>query len=353
MHALVFQHIGQLSYERMPDPQLEADTDAIVQVHKTAVCGSDLHIYHGRETGLDAGTVMGHEFVGEIVACGSAVKQLRPGDRVASPFTTSCGQCFYCRRGLSCRCTQGQLYGWREGGAGLHGAQAEYVRVPLAESTLWKYPQDAEPELALLTGDILATAFYCADRAGLKPEGVYVVVGCGPVGLLTILAARERGAEQLFAIDAVPERLEKAAEFGAVPLNYQATDPKDHILAATSGRGADAVMEAVGSEAASRLAFSLLRPGGTLSVVGVHTSRQFAFSPTAAYDKNLTFCIGRCPARDYMETLYPLLHKLHTPLTSLITHHFPLSRGAEAYQLFDRKAGGCLKVILEPGGEAA
>lgn len=346
MHALTFQGIHDIRYSTTPDPILLAPTDAIVKVQYTAVCGSDLHIYHGRETGLDDGTVMGHEFVGEIVETGTAVKHLKKGDRVVSPFTTNCGTCYYCRTGLTCRCERGQLYGWVEGGQGLHGAQAEYVRVPLADATLVTYAAGIDARQALLTGDIMATGYYCADQAEVKPEGVYAVLGCGPVGLMAILGAKARGATQLYAIDSIPERLEWARTFGAIPLDFRVADPVEQLRAATQGRGADAVMEAVGSPQAGKLAYQLVRPGGIISTVGVHTSPHFSFSPVDAYNKNLTYKIGRCPARHYMNKLLNQLGEGHLDLSAFLAKQMPLSAGTEAYERFDKKEAGYLKVLL-------
>lgn len=349
MKALTFQGKQHISYQTIADPQIVAPTDAIVKVHLSAVCGSDLHIYHERETGLDCGTAMGHEFTGEVVAKGKAVNLLQIGDKVMSPFTTNCGQCYYCTIGLTCRCIHGQLYGWVAGGQGLHGGQAEYVRVPLADSTLLKIPAHISDEEALLLGDIRSTGYYCADMANIQPEGTYVVVGCGPVGLMAIVGAKELGAQTIYALDAVPNRLEAAQNFGAIPLNYQSQDVQAILQDATDGRGADAVLEVVGSAAASRTAVDLLRPGGIIATVGVHTDPQFSFSPIEAYDKNLTYKIGRCPARHYMQQLIQQVSEMDhkADVTSIITHRFPLSKGAEAYRIFDKKLDNSIKIVLE------
>src|SRR5262249_38718417 len=172
------------------------------------------------------------------------------------------GVCPPCRGSLSARCTSGRLFGWVARGAGLQGAQAELVRVPMADTTLMHAPEGLSPDVALLWGDVLPTGFYCADGARIEPHGVYVVLGCGPIGLAAVLAARARGAERLFAIDSLPERLALAVRFGATPLPLYA-GVVDALQAASGGRGADAVLEAVGSPEASRLALSLVRPGGT------------------------------------------------------------------------------------------
>ncbi|KPK83683.1 MAG: hypothetical protein AMS27_12110, partial [Bacteroides sp. SM23_62_1] len=181
MKAITFEGIKNLSYRSVPDPVIHDPKDVIVKVQYTAICGSDLHVYHGRETGIDAGTIMGHEFTGYIVDTGANVTSLRIGDHIVSPFTTNCGKCDFCRIGLTARCLNGQLFGWIEKGIGLHGAQAEYVRVPYADSTLLKIPDSIFSEYALMAGDILSTGYYCAEMAEIRPGKPYVVVGCGPV----------------------------------------------------------------------------------------------------------------------------------------------------------------------------
>jgi threonine dehydrogenase-like Zn-dependent dehydrogenase len=346
MKALTFQGNARVEISTVPDPELQAPEDVLVRNRVSAICGSDLHVYLGRETGIESGTAMGHEFLGEVVEVGKGVKGLRAGDLVVSPFTTNCGECFYCRRGLTCRCTQGQLFGWVENGRGLQGAQAEYVRVPLADSTLVKLPPDVDVETALFLGDILATGFFCADMAEAGPEGVYAVIGCGPVGLFAVLGARERGAERVFAVDVLPERLALAERFGATPIDARESDPREVLRDATEGRGADAVLEVVGSPEATRLAFDLVRAGGIVSAVGVHTEAQFAFSPVEAYDKNLTYRAGRCPARRYMEQLLPLVREKKYDLASIVSHRLPLADAVRGYHLFERKLEGCTKVLL-------
>jgi 2-desacetyl-2-hydroxyethyl bacteriochlorophyllide A dehydrogenase len=346
MNALTFHGKQTIRYETVFDPRIEDPTDVIVKVHLCAICGSDLHPYHEREKGLDHGTVMGHEFVGEIVDVGREVKSFRKGDRVFSPFTTNCGACFFCQKGLTCRCPAGQLFGWVEDGRGLHGAQAEFVRVPLADATLLRIPEGVLPEEALLLGDVCSTGFFCVDMAEISPNGVYAIIGCGPVGLMAILGARECGAENIYAIDSLPERLQLAQKFGAVPINFQNEDPFEILKDTTEDRGADAVLEMVGSAAAAKMAIQLVRPGGIIATVGVHTEDQMAFSPVEAYHKNLTYKIGRCPARHYMERLLPLVQKSKYDLTAIISHRLPLSHGVEAYKIFDQKHDGCIKVVL-------
>ena len=346
MQALTFRGKEIIDYNTVKDPELLHPSDAIVRITMAGICGSDLHVYHGREAGLDYGTVMGHEFTGIIEEAGSDVKKFKKGSRVLSPFTTSCGECFYCLIGLTCRCEKGNLFGWVENGHGLQGSQATFIRVPMADTTLLPLSNDLTEKKGLLLGDVFSTGYFCADNAGIKTGSVSAVIGCGPVGLMTILAAKRLGAETLFAIDIIPERLAVAKKFGAIPLNPILTDLKEEILNKTYGRGADAVMEVVGSDKTLKLAIDLLRPGGTISSVGVHTAKHFAFSPGEAYDKNITYKSGRCPARFYAEKLLKEEVIQSFPIEDIITHQFSLREGAKAYEVFDKKLDNCIKAVL-------
>jgi 2-desacetyl-2-hydroxyethyl bacteriochlorophyllide A dehydrogenase len=348
MKALTFRGKHKISFESVPDPSIQQSTDVIVKVKACAICGSDLHVYHENEKGIDHGTAMGHEFAGEIVEVGKKVVNLHKGDLVMSPFTTSCGNCFYCKSGLTSRCVHNQLFGWVEKGTGLQGGQSEYVRVPMAESTLVKIPAGISLKEGILLGDVLSTGFYCASQAGIKPSGTYVVIGCGPVGLMAILGAIEYGAEKVYAVDTVAARRSMAEQFGATSIDPTSTAPLDVIRNASEGRGADGVMEAVGSHSAVRLAFELVRPGGTVSSVGVCTDDYIAFSPVEAYNKNLTYRIGRCPARYMMDKLAPMVQNKKYNIESIFSHSLPLSEGVSAYDMFANRKDDCLKVLLIP-----
>ena len=349
MRALVFEEIEQVAVASVPEPRIEAAGDVLLRVEVAGLCGSDLHVWHGRERGLDAGTVMGHEYVGRVVERGPAVEGLRIGDRVAGSFTSSCGECFYCRNALPARCEHGELFGWVEGGRGLHGAQAEFLRVPLAQSTLAEVPDGCEPEAALFAGDVLATGFFAAELARVGEGHIAVVLGCGPVGLCAVFGALASGAERVFAVDEVAERLQLAERFGAEPLRLD-DDPGAAVRDATAGRGADALLECVGSPQATRLAVELVRPGGVVAAVGVHTEESFAFSPGVAYDKNLTYAAGRCPARRYLERLLWGLAERRWDPTPIISHRLPLAAGQDAYRMFAERRDGCTKVVFRPGG---
>lgn len=354
MRSICFLDVETVAVRDLEEPVIESPGDAIVKVHCAGLCGSDLHLFHGRETGADVGTIMGHEFVGEVVAVGGQVHEIQCGDRVCSPFTTNCGRCHFCRIGLTSRCEHGELFGWRSEGSGLHGGQAEYVRVPMAESTLLKIPDSISNQLALLMGDNLSTGFYCAEMAGLsarvdaarRPETV-VVIGCGTVGLLSIFAAKQLGASKIIAFDLLPGRLKIAEEFGAITVAGE-DELSSRVSEATSDRGVDAVMELVGLPNAQQLAMKVLRPGGTMSVVGCHCAPNFAFSPKEAYDKNLVFKTGRCPARYYMQALFSQLASGEFPnLERLITHSFPIEQAVRAYDVFSKRKEDCIKAMIQ------
>jgi threonine dehydrogenase-like Zn-dependent dehydrogenase len=217
----------------------------------------------------------------------------------------------------------------------------------MADSTLVRIPEGITNEEALLLGDVLSTGFYCARQAEVKPGGTYAVIGCGPVGLMAIIGARELGADRIYAIDTVSNRLAKAREFGAIPLDSAVMDVKGQLLQATQGRGADGTLEAVGSRSAVRLAFDLVRPGGVVSSVGVCNDANLAFSPVEAYDRNLTYRIGRCPARLMMDQLVPMVQKKKYDVASIFTHRMALEEGRKGYEIFAGRKDNCLKVLLE------
>ncbi|MEJ2539926.1 MAG: alcohol dehydrogenase catalytic domain-containing protein [Gemmatimonadota bacterium] len=344
MRALVFRGVEEVAWEEVPDPRILDPGDVVVEVAAAGLCGSDLHPYFGREEGLDAGTVLGHEFTGVVVEAGPAVTRWSAGDRVVAPFTTSCGVCAPCGNGLTSRCVRGQLFGWVEGGVGLHGGQATLVGVPEA------LRDDA---LALLAGDILSTALYGAELARIRPGDEVAVVGCGPVGLLAVRAALRAGAARVWAVDPVPGRRETAERFGARALDPSEAGPRggeDHPVAGSAsplGRF-DAVIEAAGTPQATRLAASLLRPGGRLGAVAVHTEPRLALSPGALYDRNLAYAAGRCPARRLLPAALRMAEEESDLLATLVSHRLPLERGPEAYRRFGAREAGWHKVVYTP-----
>ncbi len=350
MLAIQFQDVGVVTSAEMPLPKLENFRDAIVEVTMAGLCGSDLHPFWGRETGLLPGTVMGHELVGIVRDVGDAIDPgiLAVGDRVFTSFSTNCGDCFYCQAGLTSRCQAGQLFGWRQQDgdtvAGLHGCQSQFVRVPLADATLKKLPDSISDESGLLLGDNFSTGYYCAEMAGIEPAGVYAVIGCGTVGQLCIRAAQAMGATQIVAVDPLETRRQQAEQIGAIPCTPE--QALAEIQSRTDGRGADAVMELVGMPPAQQLAYELLRPGGVMSVIGCHCTPDFSFSPVDAYDKNLTYRTGRCPARHYMDQLTPRVAAGEFQLDSLVTHYLGFNQAETAYELFSRRLDGCIKAVF-------
>ncbi|MEZ6093194.1 MAG: alcohol dehydrogenase catalytic domain-containing protein [Pirellulaceae bacterium] len=345
MKAVCFNGIGQVISQNIEDPAILEENDAIVSIETAGLCGSDLHPFWGREAGLDLGTVMGHEFVGTVVETGKAVSKVSVGDRVFAPFSTSCGECFYCESGLNSRCPKGQLFGWRSNGMGLHGGQGQFVRVPLANGSLMRVPDGLTNDAALLLGDNFSTGYFCAELAEVKPGGTYAVIGCGTVGLLCVMSAIAMGATNVVAIDRVPSRLAIAKELGASIFDNE-NEAFEYLGKLTNGRGADAVMELVGMPEAQRLAYRLLRPGGILSVIGCHCSEHFSFSPVDAYDKNLTYRTGRCPARHYMDLLSNRVAIGEFDLSRFITHRFQLDDCVRAYDVFSNRRDGCLKAVF-------
>ena len=271
---MVFGGVRRVAVEQRLPPQIQDPRDVIVRVQYSAICGSDLHVYRGHEACL-VGTILGHEFIGTVVEKGENVQTLSVGDSVVSPFTVSCGACFFCRAGLSSRCEASALYG----STALPGAQAEFVRVPYADTTAVKALETLRPVQALLMADVFPTGYYAVASAFelLPPQiapadATVLIVGCGPVGVCAVVAASARGPRQLLAVDAVPERLKLAGDRGAQPvdLTLGAEDVVRRVREATGGRGADVVVELVGQKPALMMAFEALRPGGVLVSLGVH-----------------------------------------------------------------------------------
>jgi threonine dehydrogenase-like Zn-dependent dehydrogenase len=392
MNAVTFVSIGCVEHKTVPLPQLEANSgDALVRVSSAGLCGSDLHPYFGKEP-VDTDTVFGHEMVGTVGEVVDPLDSSLIGKRVLCPFSTSCGEqsCIQCRRGLSARCPRGQLLGHRMNGKGLHGCQAEFVRVPLARGTLVPIPEDISDEEGLLIGDIFSTAVFCATNGGLavpihaSPLGtaaqilsgdggltskesasmedplVVVIIGCGPVGLCTVAASiellrirRDNASNSLpdsvFALDSVTGRLAAAQRLGASPLD--SSTALERILDETKGRGADVVLECVGSPSALETAFNLLRPGGVISSIGVHTAATWPFTLGQAYDKNLTFRSGRCPARSMVPFSINILKRIKSRgidlVGEIVSHRLPLSSAPDAYKRFAEREDGYRKVVFK------
>jgi len=338
----------------VPDPEIEAPGDVIVAVGRAGICGSDLHPYHGREP-VAWGIVPGHEASGEVVEVGADVTQFSRADRVFLPFTTSCGVCLPCVSGLSSRCDSSLLFGWAPPGAdvsvGLGGTQAEYVRVPMADTTLLSLPENLGLEDGILLGDNFTTGFYCARQGGGAEGGLVVVIGCGAVGLSALVSARHFGAGRIVAVDPVPSRRESALRLGA-DLAVAPDEAPEGVagLPSPHDRGASVVLEAVGSQSSRRLCLDLVAPGGTISSVGVATD-ETGFAAVDLYDRNVTLRSGRCPVRSLMPEIMAALRRGHIqmPTSDLVADPaLPLEQGPDVYRQFADRSGPDGKPLLAP-----
>lgn len=341
MKAVTFHGPGDVRVEQVPEPSIQQPTDAIVRVTTTAICGSDLHPYHGRLP-LPPGTTLGHELVGIIEETGSSVQKFRKGDRVVVAFNISDDTCWYCRNGWPSQCVNSQLLGFGQ----LGGTQAEYVRVPFIDGSAERIPDALTDEQAIFVGDIFSTGFFAADNGGVKPGDVVAVVGCGPVGLFAQMSAQLMGAAAVVAIDSVPDRLAKAQELGSIPVDYTKEDAGARVRALTDGRGADVVIDAVGHESAFQSTWGLVRGGGTISVVGVYVE-QLPVHLGLMFMRDLTLKVGVCPVRRYMSRLIPLIQRGRVDLTKVITQSLPLDEAPKGYEQFNARAN-TVKVILKP-----
>jgi threonine dehydrogenase-like Zn-dependent dehydrogenase len=349
MKAVVFHGKGDVRVETVPDPSIEHPTDAIVRITTSAICGSDLHPYHGR-VGVGDVFPIGHEFVGVVEAVGTEVRGVRRGDRVVAPFSVSCGSCYYCLNRLPSQCerTGRGVFGMGKRRGSFPGAQAEFIRVPFAGHMLEPFASGLTDDQMIFLADILPTGFHCAENGEIRPGDTVALFGCGPVGLCALMSAQLFGPAQVLAVDRVGYRLEMARAMGAVPIDASQVDPAAAILDRTGGRGADVVLEAVGHESALSLAFQVARAGGTVSVVGVYAEESFSFPIGQAFVKGVTLRIGTCPARNYIRQLMPLLVTGRLDPTRLITHRMPLAEAPRGYAIFDRKDESALKILLRP-----
>lgn len=346
MRALVYHGPEDIRCESRPDPSPKGLDGAVVRVTQAGICGSDLHIYHGHGFSPDDGYIVGHEAVGEVVEVGSGVRRFQVGDRVMVSASTGCAVCDACRQGHVSQCRNAMMgcYGL---GHALEGSQAEAVAVPSADTGLALLSDAISDEQALLLTDNLPTAYFGARRAGIQPGDDVAVVGLGPVGLCAIESAFVLGAARVFAIDLVPERRRLAEIFGAEAID--AEDPIQAVFEKTAGRGVDRVVEAVGADATIRLALSLARTEGSVSVVGVNQNACFDFNMAAAQVRSLSFHIGLCSVQAELPALLPLVESGRIDPARTISHRMSLSEGAEAYRLFAGREDGACKVVLNPG----
>src|SRR5215216_3005061 len=339
MQAVTFQAPGEVQVEEL----LERD-DAVVQVEATGVCGSDLHIYHGRVQ-IEPGFTLGHEFVGTVVAAGDGVTQVAEGDRVLGCYCSACGNCFFCRRADFHKCDDGRVFGHGKALGSLQGAQAEQVLVPHANLTLRRVPQGMSDDIALFAGDVMGTGWHAVDQAAIRPGDSAAVLGLGPVGLCAVQAAMAAGAAKVIAIDTVADRLALAEAFGAEPVHLTEDDPRRAVKEATDGRGVDAAIDAVGHPDALELAARVTRKAGTVSAIGVYAER-IEVHMGIVWIKALTLKTGHANVIGHVDRVLSMLEAGVIDPGPLVTHHMKLEDAAEAYAVYDRREA--LKIVMTP-----
>src|ERR671918_1173146 len=344
MKAVTFQAPGEIRVDERPEPELLAPDDAIVQVEATGVCGSDLHIYHGRVK-IEPGFVIGHEFVGEVIATGDAVTKVDVGDRVLGCFHTACGSCFFCMRSQYHKCDEARVFGHGATLGSLPGAQAEQVLVPRANLTLRRVPDGMSDDAALFAGDVMGTGWHAVDQAGIRPGDSAAVLGLGPVGLCAVQAARAAGATKVIAIDTVEERLGIARDFGAEPVHLTEDDPRAAVKAATGGRGVDAAIDAVGHPDALELAARVTRKAGTVAAIGVYAER-IPVHMGIVWIKALTLKTGHANVIGHVDRVLAMMDAGVLDPSPLVTHHMSLAEAADAYAVYDRREA--LKIVMTP-----
>lgn len=402
MKAAVFHGVGNIQLDEINKPVIIDSYDAIVKITISAICGTDLHFIRGTVNPMKKGTVLGHEAVGIVESIGKKIKNLDEGDRVIIPSTIGCGYCRLCRRGIYSQCEVANPLGAKGGTAffggpissgSFHGCQSEYVRVPYANNNLVKLPKEVSDDKAILLSDIFPTGYFSAELANVKPGKVVVVIGCGAVGLFSILSCKLLGASRIFAIDTISSRLAMARNLGAECINFNEDDPTDFISEATKGSLADVVIDAVGVDAvrpsqgpaaseanakkdeyerelekivpdfspqgdnwipgnAPSQVLSVM-PGlagkcGTLSIVGVYPEYGLSFPIGKAINKNLKIVMGNCNHRAYIPKLLQIVQAGIVDPTEILTQTAPLVDVIEAYKQFDKRESGWIKVALVP-----
>jgi threonine dehydrogenase-like Zn-dependent dehydrogenase len=393
MKAVVWHGTEDVRVDSVPDPAIQETTDAIIRVSSSGICGSDLHLYKVLGMFIDEGDILGHEPTGIVEEVGSEVTAIAPGDRVVVPFNIVCGHCWMCERGLFAQCETTQVRRYGKGAAlfgytklygQVPGGQAEYLRVPQAQFGPVKVPAGPPDERYVYLSDVLPTAWQAVEYADVPEGGSVAVFGLGPIGQMSARIARHRGAQVVIGIDLVPERLEMAARHGATTIAAEdQTDLVAEIRELTDGRGPDSVIDAVGMEAhgapvaeamqkvtamlpdrvgaalaervgvdrlaALKLAIATVRRGGTISISGVYGGQADPMPMMDLFDKGVTLRMGQAHVRRWIDDILPLLDD-DDPLgtADLATHTMPLAQAPEAYELFQEKRDGCIKVLLEP-----
>jgi threonine dehydrogenase-like Zn-dependent dehydrogenase len=394
MRALTWHGKRDVRVEDVPDPRIEAPTDAIVKVTSSAICGSDLHLYEVLGPFLSPGDVLGHEPMGIVEEVGSEVTHIKPGDRVVVPFNISCGSCWMCSRGLFAQCETTQnratgkgasLFGYTELYGSVPGGQAEYLRVPQAHFGPIKVPEGPPDEKFLFLSDIIPTAWQAVDFAEVPEGGSLAVLGAGPVGQFCGRIGRHLGASRVIVVDSVPERLEMARRHGLETVDTTSVDDvPGHLIELTDGRGPDSVIDAVGMEAhdspagkaahtvvgllpdalakpmtdkmaidrlgALRTALKSVRRGGTVSVSGVYGGEVDPLPMMEMFDRGISMRMGQCHVKRWIDDIMPAVLDDADPLGTLdmTTHHLPLEQAPHGYEIFQKKQDDCIKVVLNP-----
>jgi threonine dehydrogenase-like Zn-dependent dehydrogenase len=392
MKALTWHGRKDVRVEEVPDPQIIDPTDAIVEVTASAICGSDLHIYHGFVSHMKKGDILGHEFAGRVIAVGKDVRRVKVGDRVVASFTISCGQCVYCRKGQFALCNKSNpngkklqelvgyqtagLYGYSQLYGGFAGGQAEYVRVPFADVGALVLPDAVSEEMALFLSDIFPTGYMAAENCDIKPGQTVAVWGLGPVGQFAVRSAFMFGAQRVIGIDRFPERIALAQEAGAICIDYSRHSDLTELKDITDGFGPDACIDAVGMEAhgesldafvdeilqfsrietdrshALRQAIRGCRPGGILSIPGVYVGILDNFPLGIAFAKGLNFRMGQTHVQKYMPALLERIQNGDINPQFLITHRITLDDVPAAYAEFAKKRNGSIKYVISPQAAA-
>ena len=389
MRANCWQGKKKMQVEQVPDPKILNSQDAIVKITSTAICGSDLHLYNGFVPTMQAGDIVGHEFMGEIVEVGKGVSKLKVGDRVVVPFPISCGKCFFCEKQMYSLCENSNpnawlaeklwghspagLFGYSHLLGGFAGGQAEYARVPFADVGPIKIENGFTDEQVLFLSDIFPTGYMAAEACDIQPGDTIAVWGCGPVGLFAIKSAFLLGAERVIAIDRFPERLRMAREkCGAITLNYEDVDVLDSLREMTGGRGPDSCIDSVGMEAhghsamyaydrakqalmlesdrpiALREAIMACRNGGTVSVAGVYGGLVDKLPMGSVMNRSLTIKTGQTHVQRYLRPLLQRIENGEIDPSFVVTHRLPLDEAPNAYEMFLNKTHECIKVVLKP-----
>lgn len=357
MKAICWYGRRDVRVEDVPEPKLLTKRDALLKTTLTAICGSDLHLYHGDIPGMKEGDILGHEFMGEIIEVGTEVPNLKRGDRVVVPCSIACGNCFFCQNGMTSLCDNSNpngsspagLFGYSHLFGGYAGGQAQYVRIPFADFGPMKIPESVGNEQALFLTDIFPTGYMAAENCNIRPGDVIAVWGCGPVGQFAIRSAFLLGASRVIAIDDVPSRLKLAIDAGAEPLDYSSADVAEQLTQLTGGRGPDACIDAAGMTApdALRQAIHSCRKGGTISIPGACTGHVDKFPLGSLFTRGLTLKTGPTNVHTYLKPLLDRIEKGEIDPSFVISHRLPLEAGPKGYELFDSR-DGCIKVVLNP-----